>query len=150
MMPMRWLLLPIVLLLAMAPAGAQLPRAPSGGPTGNFLGPPSGNQADFLGAWNLRWVGPMGSSCPCSGSLTITTNAYGELQGEWKMNGPTATLQGSTGYDQNVWSGRFAQPDDVDFPIKGHFRLESRGSQALSGSYQPDGTALPFTWSATR
>ena len=63
-----------VIALAMAPAHAQLPRAPSGGPTGAFLGPPSGNQADFLGVWNLRWVGPMGSNCPCSGSLIIKTN----------------------------------------------------------------------------
>jgi hypothetical protein len=139
-----------MVVLMMAPAQAQLPRAPSGGPTGNFLGPPSGNQADFLGVWNLRWVGPMGSNCPCSGSLTITTDQYGELVAEWKMNGPSAFLRGSTGYDQNVWTGRFAQADDVDFPLKGHFRLETRGHSTLTGSYQPDGTAVPFSWTGTR
>ena len=137
-------------MLTIAPAHAQLPRAPSGGPTGAFLGPPSGNPADFLGTWNLHWVGPMGSNCPCAGTLTITMNSVGGLEGEWKMSGSSASLSGSTGYDQNVWSGRFAQPDDVDFPIKGHFRLETRDARTLTGSYQPDGTAVPFSWTATR
>ena len=59
-------------------------------------------------------------------------------------------LSGSVGYNQDVWSGRFAQPDDADFPIRGHFRLESRGERSLTGSYQPDGTAIPFSWSGTR
>lgn len=138
------------LALAAAPAQAQLSGPPSGGPTGNFLGPPSGNQGDFLGTWKLAWQGPMGTDCPCTGTLTISTNANGALVGVWKSNAPAANLVGSTGYDQNVWTGRFSQPDDVDFPIKGHFRLETRGPHTLTGSYQPDGTAIPFSWTGTR
>ena len=53
-------------------------------------------------------------------------------------------------YDQNVWAGRFAQSDDLDFPLKGHFRLEARGGTALTGSYQRDGTTIPYAWSAIR
>jgi hypothetical protein len=53
-------------------------------------------------------------------------------------------------FDQNVWAGQYAQPDDVDFPVKGHFRFEARGGKALTGSYQRDGTAIPYRWGATR
>jgi hypothetical protein len=139
-----------LLLLAMAPAHAQLSGPPSGGPTGQFLGPPTGNAGDFLGVWDLTWDGPMGTNCPCRGTLTISTNNSGELQGVWKSTGPAATLTGSVGYNQDVWTGRFAQSDDADFPIRGHFRLESRGERSLTGSYQPDGTAIPFSWAGTR
>ena len=60
-------------------------------------------------------------------------------------------LEGAVAFDNNVWAGRFAQPDDnVDFPLKGHFRLETRGGTALTGSYQRDGTAIAFPWRATR
>lgn len=141
----------VLLALAMTRAEAQLPRPPSGGPTGAFLGPPQGYQSDFLGVWNLRWDGPMGSNCPCTGTLTISTNQYGELEGVWKTSGsPPANLRGSTGYDQNVWTGVFAQADDADFPLKGHFRLETRGQSTLTGSYQPEGTAVPFSWTGTK
>jgi len=68
------------------------------------------------------------------------------LIGRWDLKGAPARLTGSVGYDQNVWTGRFQQSDDVDFPLRGHFRLESRGDGLLTGSYQPDGTAVPFTW----
>ena len=92
----------------------------------------------------------MGTNCPCRGRLTIVVSNTGDLQGTWKTNAGDATLSGSVGYNQDVWTGRFAQPDDADFPIRGHFRLESRGERALSGSYQPDGTAIPFRWSGSR
>jgi hypothetical protein len=60
-------------------------------------------------------------------------------------------LQGGVAFDNNVWAGEFAQPDNnVDFPLKGHFRLETRGQTTLTGSYQRDGTAIPRRWSATR
>jgi hypothetical protein len=60
-------------------------------------------------------------------------------------------LLGEVAFDNNVWTGHFAQPDDnVDFPLKGHFRLETRGGTALSGSYQRDGTSIPHRWSGTR
>jgi hypothetical protein len=75
----------------------------------------------------------MGTNCPCRGTLTIVVDNNGDLRGSWKTNGPGATLSGSVGYNQDVWTGRFAQPDDADFPIRGHFRLESRGEA------QPDG-----------
>jgi hypothetical protein len=66
------------------------------------------------------------------------------------MKGPGAQLTGSMGFDQNVWVGRFIQSDDADFPLKGHFRLETRGQRTLTGSYQPDGTAVAFRWSGAR
>jgi hypothetical protein len=141
----------IALLLLAAPAvQAQLSGPPSGGPTGQFLGPPTGNAGNFLGVWALTWEGPMGTNCPCRGTLTIVANDNGDLRGTWKTNGTGATLTGSVGYNQDVWTGRFAQPDDSDFPIRGHFRLESRGERSLTGSYQPDGTAVPFQWSGAR
>ena len=47
-------------------------------------------------------------------------------------------------FDKNVWTGRFAQPDDdADFPLKGSFPAGDKGRAALTGSYQPDGTAIP-------
>jgi hypothetical protein len=140
----------ILLMTAALPALAQLSGPPAGAPTGQFLGPPTGNAGDFLGVWELAWDGPIDFRCPCRGSLTISTNANGDLQGHWKMNGPPARLSGSMGYNQNVWIGRFAQSDEADFPMRGHFRLEYRGERALTGSYQPDGTAIPFRWSGTR
>lgn len=135
---------------ATIPASAQLSGPPAGGPTGQFLGPPSGNAGDFLGVWTMNWDGPMGTNCPCRGTLTITTDENGALQGLWKMNGPDARLSGSVGFDQNVWIGQFAQSEEADFPIRGHFRLETRGDRALTGSYQPDGTAIPFRWAGAR
>lgn len=137
-------------LLAAPPLQAQMSGPPAGGPTGQFLGPPTGNAGDFLGVWTLTWSGPMGTNCPCRGTLTISVSNSGDLQGIWKTNGTGATLSGSVGYNQDVWTGRFAQADDADFPIRGHFRLESRGERNLTGSYQPDGTAIPFSWSGTR
>lgn len=136
--------------LVLAPAQAQVTGPPMGGPSGRFLGPPSGNAADFLGVWTLTWDGPIDAGCPCRGTLTISTDSDGNLEGLWKMKGPGATLRGSVGYDQNVWTGRFAQADDADFPMRGHFRLESRDTRTLTGSWQPDGTAIPFRWSGTR
>jgi len=140
----------LLLVLAAAPAQAQISGPPAGGPTGQFLGPPSGNAGDFLGVWDLTWDGPVDARCPCRGSLTISANANGDLEGLWKMTGPPATLSGSMGFDQNVWIGRFAQSDDADFPIRGHFRLEYRDERTLTGSYQPDGTAIPFRWNGSR
>jgi hypothetical protein len=136
--------------LIAAPALAQMSGPPAGGPTGQFLGPPTGDAGAFLGVWALTWEGPMGTNCPCRGTLTIFVNGNRDLEGTWKTNGTGATLTGSVGYNQDVWTGRFAQPDDADFPIRGHFRLESRGERSLTGSYQPDGTAIPFSWSGTR
>ena len=138
-------------LLAFAlPAAAQLSGPPAGGPTGQFLGPPSGNANNFLGVWELAWDGPIDFRCPCRGSLTITANSNGDLEGHWKMKGPPARLSGPVGYDQNVWTGQFAQSDEADFPMRGHFRLEYRDERTLTGSYQPDGTAIPFRWSGSR
>jgi hypothetical protein len=149
MLQLRHTLLAL-LVLVMAPAQAQMSGPPVGGPSGNFIGPPTGNAGDFLGVWNMTWEGPLDSHCPCRGSLTISVNSDGDLQGFWKMNGPAATLRGSMGFNQDVWIGRFAQSDDADFPLRGHFRLESRGERNLTGSYQPDGTAVPFRWTGSR
>lgn len=149
-MPFPRAALAVLLALASAPAQAQLSGPPAGGPTGQFLGPPTGNAGDFLGVWTMSWSGPMGTSCPCRGTLTIVANGNGVLEGTWKTDGASARLTGSVGYNQDVWTGRFAQPDDADFPIRGYFRLESRGERNLTGSYQPDGTAIPYSWSGTR
>jgi hypothetical protein len=136
--------------LTASPAWAQLSGPPAGGRTGQFVGPPSGHTANFLGVWTLTWDGPVDSHCPCRGTLTISTNRNGDLVGVWKSSSPPSTLSGPVGFDQNVWIGQFAQPDDVDFPIRGHFRLEYRDEHTLTGSYQADGTAIPFRWSGSR
>jgi hypothetical protein len=149
-MPILHHLLLALLVLAMAPASAQMSGPPMGGPSGQFLGPPTGNAGSFLGVWELTWEGPIDARCPCRGTLSIGTNSNGDLQGVWKTRGPAATLTGSVGFNQDVWTGRFAQSDDADFPVRGHFRLESRDERTLTGSYQPDGTAIPFRWSGSR
>ena len=116
-----------------------------------FLAPPTGIQQEFLGTWNLTWDDPVDPDCPCRGELTIQTRANGELRGSWPMQGGAAVLIGEVAFDNNVWTGRFAQPDDLDFPIKGHFRLEFRNQdRGLTGSYQRDGTSIPFRWAASR
>ncbi|MDI1282795.1 MAG: hypothetical protein PSV46_00225 [Reyranella sp.] len=146
--------LALLLAVAAAPAVAQIPMPPSGGPTGQFLGPPTGTVEDFIGSWDLTWEGPTGSGCPCSGVLTIELKrtASGEgLVGIWSMKGAAATLRGPVSYHQTVWAGDFAQPfDSSDYPMKGSFRLLARDSRTLTGSYRRDGTAVPFSWTATR
>lgn len=146
--------LALLLAVAAAPAAAQISRPPSGGPTGQFLGPPTGTVEDFIGSWDLTWEGPTGSGCPCSGMLKIEMKrtADGEgLVGIWSMKGPDATLRGPVSYNQTVWAGDFAQPfDSSDYPMKGSFRLLARDNRTLTGSYRRDGTALPFSWTATR
>jgi hypothetical protein len=137
------------------PGGAlgQEARPPTGG-VNRFpmAAPPSGLDRPFLGTWSLTWQDPADPACPCHGVLTIKVEPDGSLKGYWPLRGGMAVLEGGVAFDQNAWAGRFAQPDDgsVDFPIKGHFRLESRGGAALTGSYQRDGTAIPYSWSATR
>lgn len=141
--------LAVFVLMAM-PAWAQLSGPPAGGRTGQFLGPPTGNTANFLGVWNLTWDGPVDSHCPCRGTLTISVNHNGGLEGVWKSSGLPSKLSGPVGFDQTVWIGQFAQSDEADFPIHGHFRLEYRDERTLTGSYQPDGTAVPFRWNGSR
>jgi hypothetical protein len=150
-MPGLRLILLLALALAVESAEAQTNIGPPvGGPSGQFLGPPSGRAGDFLGVWDMTWEGPPSFRCPCRGSITISTNSDGDLQGLWKMAGPPATMRGSVGFNQNVWIGQFSQSDDADFPMKGHFRLEFRDERTLTGSYHPDGTAIPFRWNGSR
>ncbi len=146
------LLLTLALVAAPAVAMGQLSGPPAGGPTGQFLGPPTGNANDFLGSWALAWDGPLDSNCPCRGTLTIQVDANGDFVGYWRGKGPEAVLKGSISFNQDVWSGRFRQrDDDVDFPLQGFFRLEARDQgRTLTGSYHPEGTAIPFRWSGTR
>jgi len=136
--------------LAVVPATAQVSGPPMGGPSGRFLGPPATTAQGFMGLWDLTWEGPIDAGCPCRGTLAIGTDSQGQLTGRWDLKGAPAHLSGSVGYDQNVWTGRFTQAGDVDFPMKGFFRLESRGNGLLTGSYQPDGTAVPFSWKGTQ
>jgi len=156
-MPKSWLTLAALFLLLTGMSGATLAQVggmvpPTGGPSGNFLGPPQGTVGDFLGTWKLTWDGHVDSRCPCHGRLTISVADTGDLVGYWEAKEGLVVLHGSVGFDQNVWTGTFEQPDsDADFPLRGHFRLEARGEgAALSGSYQPQGTTLPFRWSGTR
>jgi hypothetical protein len=146
----RALLLTLLSAAIAVPSAAQVSGPPVGGPSGNFLGPPATTIAGFLGVWDFTWQGPISSGCPCYGTISIGTNSAGELEGHWKMKGGPARMFGSTGYDQNVWIGRFEQSDEADYPMRGHFRLESRDERLLTGSYQPEGAAIPFTWKGTR
>ena len=141
-----WMVVALVLLPITA--FSQVSRPPLGAPD-RFLAPPTNIQQDFLGIWNLTWQDPVNPDCPCHGTLTIETQPDGELRGRWALKSGTAVLLGGVDFDGNAWAGRFAQSDDLDFPLKGHFRLETR-SGGLTGSYQRDGTAVPFSWSATR
>lgn len=149
----RW---PAALLALLAaaisvPATAQVPRPPSGGVLHPFVAPPAGVQMDFVGTWNVTWDDPADPTCPCRGTLTIEQRFDGALEGQWTLAGGIAYLQGTVAFDGNVWAGRFSQGDDIDFPLKGHFRLETRDQgKALSGSWQRDGTSIPFHWSASR
>jgi hypothetical protein len=34
----------------------------------------------------------------------------------------------------------------LGYPMKGHFRLESRDPRTVTGSYRRDGTAIGFSW----
>ncbi len=147
-----------VLLLAVSAIDAtvhgQVARPPAGGPDWSSIGPPTGNAQDFLGTWKLTWDGPVDANCPCHGMLTIevknTADGSG-LAGYWEMKRSTAVLQGAVGVDQNVWVGHWALPDDTsDFPMKGNFRIETRGGNALTGSYQREGMTIPFRLSGTR
>jgi len=137
-----------------SPAQSQEPRAPSGGPTGQFIGPPTGSAQDLLGKWAFTWDGPPDANCPCHGTMTIQfdDNADGgRFDGYWSMKGPDAVLHGSVGYDQNVWTGKFAQPDDGSgFPVTGRFRIEVVDAHTLAGSYQRDGMTIAFRWSGAR
>lgn len=136
---------------AVSSVHGQVVRPPMGGRSGQFIGPPAGRVDDFLGTWTLVWQGPIDSGCPCSGTLTVTRNDLGELHGIWKpTKGLPATLSGPVSYDQNVWAGRFEQSDEVDVPMRGHFRIEARGGDLLTGSYQREGTAIPYSWTARR
>jgi hypothetical protein len=140
---------------AVEPSYGQGPIGPPvGGPSGNFIGPPTGTPQDFLGAWNVTWQGPIDAHCPCRGTLTIdfeqTANGAG-MVGYWAMKGSQVVLHGSVSYNQTIWTGRFAVPDDTaDFPFKGYFRLETRGNGNFTGSYQRDGTAIPYAWNGSR
>ena len=134
---------------------AQVARPPAGGQLDRFLAPPAGLVEDFVGTWNLSWNDPGDPACPCRGTLAIqvdqSADNAGGLKGYWSLKGGDAVLTGAVAFDNNLWAGRFAQPDDgVDFPLKGHFRLEARGGTALTGSYQRDGRAIPLSWSGTR
>ncbi|MBX9945813.1 MAG: hypothetical protein K2Y40_17150 [Reyranella sp.] len=144
-----------VMLGAATTVEAQLSRPPVGGPGDVPINPPtSRSMQDFVGTWRLTWQDPGNPDCPCRGSLwiDIDENADGiSLDGRWRMKGADAVLHGTMSYQAKVWSGRFAQPDDgTGFPVKGHFRLESRDANTLTGSYQRDGTAVAFSWTAVR
>jgi len=148
---MKKTLLPAALLPFAFAAGAlgQMSGPPMGA-VDRFLAPPTNFDQQFLGTWALTWDDPADPACPCHGILTVEVQADGTLKGHWPMPSGVAVLNGELAFDQNVWAGRYAQSDDVDFPLKGHFRLESRGGAALTGSYQRDGTAIPYRWSARR
>jgi hypothetical protein len=140
--------------LAPAPLFGQISGPPVGGRSGNYIGPPTGTVQDFLGTWNFSWAGPIDSKCPCRGTIAIELGEPDDgsrLVGHWKLNGRDTVLRGSVSYDRNAWAGRFEQFDDTsDFPLHGFFRMEVRDANTLAGSYQPEGTAVPFYLSGTR
>ena len=144
----------VLVMLAVLPAEAQLPRPPMGGPGDVPVNPPtSRGMNDFIGAWRLTWQDPTNPDCPCRGSLFIDIDANADgtsLAGRWKMKDGDAVLAGTMSYQAKVWYGRFSQPDDgLGFLAKGSFHLESRDPDTLTGSYQRDGTAIGFSRNAT-
>jgi len=148
---------PLVVLAAVGAMAAlpgdlagQVAYPPSGGVLNRFLAPPSGLEQQFLGTWNLAWDDPADPNCPCHGTLTIEVVQDGLLKGFWSVRNPPVVLHGDVAFDQNMWAGTYAQPDGVDFPLKGHFRLEARGGKELTGSYHRDGTTIPYRWNAIR
>ncbi|CAN5870185.1 hypothetical protein BH11PSE3_BH11PSE3_50140 [soil metagenome] len=144
----RWL----AAVLAVLPVAAlgQVALPPTGGVLHRDFAPPASLQQAFVGAWKLTWDDPVHDECPCHGTLTIKMNPDGSLKGFWPLKGGVAVLQGPVAYDNNVWAGHFAQSDELDFPIKGNFRLETRGVGGLTGSYQRAGMSIPYRWSASR
>lgn len=136
------------------PAGAQLPRPPTGGPGNVPVNPPTTGFERFVGAWTLSWDDPADPNCPCRGALRIDieeTFDGASLAGRWSTKDGQAILQGTMSYNADYWSGRFAFPDDgTGFPVKGNFRLELRDARTLTGSFQREGMAIPFRWSAIR
>ncbi len=145
----------VLLTITALPVQAQLPRPPMGGPGDVPVNPPTGRgMNDFIGAWRLTWQDPTNPDCPCRGSLFIDIDANADgasLAGRWKMKDGDAVLKGTMSYQAKVWYGRFSQPDDgLGYPAKGSFHLESRDPDTLTGSYQRDGTAIGFSWSARR
>src|SRR5262245_13156400 len=149
---MRRAVLPVIVAGAIMTNGAlaQLPRPPAGGPL-RSPAPPRELEHHCLGTWNLTWDDLADRSCPCHGTLRIDVEPDGSLKGYWSLKGATLVLRGEVAVDQNVWVGTYDQPDDnTDFPLKGHFRLEARGGTALTGSYQRDGTVIPYRWGAAR
>ena len=136
------------------PVFAQVAYPPAGGPNWQSIGPPQGNIQDFLGDWKMTWDGPMGTSCPCHGTLSIEmkTTADGTgLAGYWETKIGTFVMKGAVGVDQNVWVGSFAKPNDnSDFPVSGNFRLAAVGGNQLAGSYKRDGMTIPFRLTGTR
>ncbi|MDP1753180.1 MAG: hypothetical protein Q8L22_27305 [Reyranella sp.] len=149
---------PVILLLtSMAgaiPSGAQLPQPPTGGPGNVPVNPPTTGFNSFVGDWKLSWDDPGDPNCPCRGALWIDINETADgtsLAGRWSTKDGKATLRGTMSYNADYWSGRFAFPDDgTGFPVKGNFRLELRDANTLTGSYQREGTGIPFRWTATR
>ncbi len=133
---------------------AQIPGPPMGGPGNVPVNPPTSGMQSFVGDWKLTWDDLGDPNCPCRGVLRIDIdqNADGaSLVGRWPTKGGKATLRGTMSYNADYWSGHFTLPDDgLGFPVKGHFRLELRGANALTGSYQRDGTAIGYRWSAIR
>ena len=123
-----------------------------GGPSGQFLGPPTGSVEDFLGVWNFSWAGPTGSKCPCRGTITIEEDPNGRgLIGRWKLNGLATVLRGPVSFNENVWAGSFEQVDDSqDFPLRGYFKMQATDTNTLTGSYRTTGTAASFHWDGTR
>jgi hypothetical protein len=107
-------LLPLIVGLsvpALAQPSGMTPHV--GGPSGNFLGPPSGNAGDFLGDWNFTWDGHFDPRCLCRGRLHDFRRRARRPGAIGTRKEGSVVLHGSVGYDQNVWTGRFNQPDPM-------------------------------------
>jgi hypothetical protein len=112
-------------------------------------------ESPFVGEWVMSWDGPdPNDKCPCTGSLVITTDSYGNgypLTGEWSGPKRNGVLRGTVNLDQNFWGGNWTMDDDGSGYIKkGFFRLELRGRNTLTGSYRLDGSAISYSWSGKR
>ena len=94
-------------------AWARLRGPPAGGVLDRFLAPPSGVQQSFLGGWDADLGRSRRPQLPVPRHARPSTprpTAASRAIGRSEI--PPSILLGEVAFDNNVWAGVFAQPDD--------------------------------------